>query len=305
MPLLQSPDTSTGIPPAAYRLSHENVRIQSRAACSRTFAASKACRTNQHALDSGEYRGGLGNPSWRGLRRAEGNAPPVVNGWASLDKVGTRVATLDRHEAAPAKLAHKGKRPRENDDKDLCSVLAGCYRGFQSSAAFSHGTKAAPTSLVGRFLLRQYSTEQIRIWLCMPVQCFVRGICAVVHEARIIAQRHHTCPKSAGRRCCMQRLAFSRREKKRGRSPVQPSPVMPPARERMACSDKPFCCCSACASVRLGAAFEPLGDDRALVVGDLRHVAQRHQLLLDDLLVDELCMLAQFFRRIEQHALGR
>jgi len=192
MPLLQSPDTSTGIPPAASRPSHEIVRIQSRAACSRTFAASKACRTNQHALDSGEYRGGLGNPSWRGLRRAEGNAPPVVNGWASLDKVGTRVATLDRHEAAPAKLAHKGKRPRENDDKDLCSVLAGCYRGFQSSAAFSHGTKAAPTSLVGRFLLRQYSTEQIRIWLCMPVQCFVPwNLCGGARGAHYRATAPH------------------------------------------------------------------------------------------------------------------
>lgn len=192
MPLLQSPDTSTGIPPAASRLSHENVRIQSRAACSRTFAASKACRTNQHALDSGEYRGGLGNPSWRGLRRAEGNAPPVVNGWASIDKVGTRVATLDRHEAVPAKLAHKGKRPRENDDKDLCSVLAGCYRGFQSSAAFSHGTKAAPTSLVGRFLLRQYSTEQIRIWLCMPVQCFVPwNLCGGARGAHYRATTPH------------------------------------------------------------------------------------------------------------------
>jgi len=54
------------------------------------------------------------------------------------------VTSLDRREAVPARLAHKGERPREIDDKDLCSIPAGRQRGFHSSAAFSHGTKAAP-----------------------------------------------------------------------------------------------------------------------------------------------------------------
>lgn len=50
--------------------------------------------------------------------------------------------------------------------------------------------------------------------------------------------------------------------------------------------------------------LEPRGDLLAFLVGHMGHVAERHRLERDGLLVDALRVRRNFFRRIEQHPGG-